>query len=145
MSFDFSTTKKEQKVTIDDDPFIIREASGGTAVAYHNMALNGVTFGSDGKPVKMVGQAGVQGLLVGACLFRINPETGKTNSVSEGTEWVEKHLPAKVMKALFKIAKDLSDLGEESTSKEDIEKQIKKLQDQLIKMEDDSEGELTDG
>ena len=139
----FSTTKKENAVTIDDDPFVIREASGGTAVEYHNMALNGVTFGADGKPTKMIGQASVQVLLVGKCLYRIDPKTELVSREPVGTTWVERNLPAKVMKALFKVANDLSDLGEDQTE-DDVKKEIKKLEDKLIEMETDSEGEPID-
>lgn len=139
MSLSFSTTKIEKSVEIDGDQYVLREASGKTAVDYQNLALNGVTFGADGKPTRMVGQASVQILLVGQCLYAILP-SGDVAKNPVGEKWVEATLPAKVLKALFKEAKEISALGEEQTE-ESIQAEITKLQDQLIKMEEENEGE----
>lgn len=143
MNLSFSTTKVEKSVEIDGDQYLLREASGKTAVDYQNSALNGVTFGADGKPIRMVGQASVQILLVGQCLYKVLPSGGAAaNPVGE--KWVEANLPAKVLKALFKEAKDISALGEDQTE-ESVRAEIKKLEDQLIKMEEENEGEPTSG
>lgn len=143
MGLNFTTQRKQVDVTLDDKLFILKEASGGTAVEYQNAALNGVTFGADGKPQRMVGQASVQSILVGGCLYQTG-QSGTALSSSVGTKWVEENLPAKVMKALFKEAKEMSDLGEDEETAEEIRNQIKKLEDKLIKIENDSLGESTE-
>jgi hypothetical protein len=139
----FSTKKYEEEVTIDGAKYILQEASGGTAVEYQNMSLNGVTFGPDGKPQKMVGQANVQLFLVGNCLFATNPDTGLAYNNPVGMQWVQKTLPARALKQLFERVKEISHLGEEETP-DSIREQIEKLQTRLNKLETDELGESQD-
>jgi hypothetical protein len=139
MSLSFSTKRVELEVSIDEAKHFIKEASGKTAVEYQNLALNGVTFGADGKPQRMVGQASVQLLLVGQCLHACDP-SGAAYKNPVGQKWVEENLPAKVLKTLFEKIKEISNLGEKETE-ESLNKQMKKLQDKLLEIQTDPSGE----
>lgn len=134
----FSTVRASIDVTIDEEKYVLLEASGATGVDYTNSLVSGITYGENGKPQKLNGQASVQILLVGECLYKINPDTGKTFKTSVGQKWVRDTLSSRILKELFEAAKELSNIDETETA-ESIQKQIDTLQEKLDKKQNESD------
>lgn len=114
-------------VTIAGRSLFLREASGGTVVKYRSALLKGMTLGADGKPSQVPNAADAEPVLVAGCLV-------DDKGVSVGETFV-RNLPNKRMKVLFDRAKEISDVDEEVTI-ESLEKQIQKLQNQIIDIRD---------
>ena len=135
LKFDISLQEKE--VTIGGDKYILREANGAAAVAFRNASLEGVTF-NDGKLQKLQGQASLEPLLVSMCLFFVGEDgTVARSHVNKRTieTW-----PSGVMKELFEIVKEMSDLSEGEDSVESLQEQIDKLEEKKQKLEKDELG-----
>lgn len=108
-----SLTPVEVPVTIAGESYTLREATGETAVQYRDAMLACTTLGPEGKPTIISGLAGVEPLLVSLCLY-----DSIDHLVPEATirSW-----PARIQKALFERAKQISDLDEGEDEDEDEE------------------------
>ena len=115
---EFDLTPIEIPVTIDGEEYLLREASGGTACRYRNAVLACITL-VDGKPAKITNQADTEPLLVSLCMLQVVRD-------ANGEKKGEKAVPvttvrqwrSSVQKALFKKAKEISDLEEPPTERE---------------------------
>jgi hypothetical protein len=106
-SFDFSSLERVNiPVTVGDQQYILKEASGGAAKAYRNALMACMVLGPEGKPIKLSGLASVEPLLVSLCLV-----DSKGRPVDQKTveSW-----PARIVKVLFEKAKEISGLTEEA-------------------------------
>ena len=109
----------EERVSIGGKKYILREATGDAGCKYRNSLLKATKLGPDGKPVSIEGMADSEPLLVSLCLFELYEQKG-SNGVSETKERptpliVVRSWPARVQKALFERAKEISDLDEKET------------------------------
>ncbi len=136
----FSTVRASIDVTIDEEKYVLVEASGATGVAFQNAIVGGITYGENGKPQTLNGQASTQILLVGESLYKVNPDTGKAFKTPVGHKWVSDTLSSRILKELFEAAKELSSIGEDETD-EAMQKQIDALQAKLDKKQESDVGE----
>ena len=95
----------ELPVIVGDKSYTLREANGGAACQYRNALIECTKLGPGGVPTQLKGIASVEPLLVSLCLF---DEKGKRVPTSTIEKW-----PARVQKALFEKAKEISELGED--------------------------------
>lgn len=142
MTLKFSTQRAGIEVEIDDKKYALIEATGQVGVDYQNAATAAFTFGDTGQAKSVNGLANLQILLVGQCLYGINPDNGKTFKNPVGEKFVSEELPARVLKQLFEKAKEISHLDEDD-SVDALKKQRDKLEERIAKKEnDESPGEL---
>lgn len=113
-------TPIEEKVHVGGVDYVLRETSGDAAVKYDNARLACYEY-QDGKLVRVHDLANLEPMLVSLCLFMVDGVT----PVSDATIRV---WPARVQKALYTRAREISGMNEPVTS---IEKQIELLQKQL--------------
>jgi hypothetical protein len=116
MKFD-SLTPIEVAVEIEGKAYTLREASGDAACKYRNAQLERVEMGPEGKPSRFHGLADLEPLLVSLCLF--NDENGKQVNINTIRSW-----PSRILKPLFDKAKEISELGEEEETIEDLQKKL---------------------
>lgn len=122
----FDTVKrKEVPVTLEGTQYILRQASGDVAARYRNMVTK-CTKLRDGKVSGLEGVGDVEPQLVAWCLFRQTDNGEQCVPLQEVRSWNEE-----VVRTLFDVAKDISNLGE----KEDIDEEIKKLQEKKQRKE----------
>lgn len=112
-------TPIEEKVYVGGVEYALRETSGDAAVKYDNARLNCYEY-QDGKLTKVHDLADLEPLLVSLCLF-----DGGGKKVPEA---VVRNWPARVQKALYIRAREISGMNEPPQT---IEKQIELLQRQL--------------
>ena len=130
---DFSSIEIQEQVVIGPDKkrYILREASGKTAREHRNALLASTQLGPDGKGgFRVTGLqdlASVEAKLVASCLF---DENGKTLHYQTVEGW-----PARVQKALYERAKELSDLGEDDILGDKLKKALRR-KDSPIEYED---------
>jgi len=101
LNFD-DLTPIEIPVRIQGKNYVLREASGDAACRYRNAVLACAQLTPEGKAVSVRNLADVEPLLVSLCLF---DEKGNPVSVNQVRKW-----PARVVKALYEKAKEISDL-----------------------------------
>jgi hypothetical protein len=123
LEFDIET--KEVSIKIGGKEHIVREATGAVAAAYRNSMLRGARLGPDGKSMHMEGGAEAEHVLVQGCLF---DKSGRRYTLATIASW-----PNRVIKPIFKIAHEISDLKEADTE-EGLERQLKDTQEKLDKM-----------
>jgi hypothetical protein len=119
----------ELPVTVGSQEYTLREASGGAACRYRNALIECTRLGPEGKPTHLKGIASIEPLLVSLCLFDSNNKRVPVQ-VIEG--W-----PARVQKALFNKAQEISELNEDDTE-ETVEQLEQKLQAARTKDDDQS-------
>ena len=126
---DYSTlTIQEVPVTGPDGKhYILREASGKAATDQRNAVVASAQIGPDGKVVGIKNLASVEAKFVADCLW---DDKGKNPPVALVLSW-----PARVQKQLYEVAKELSDLGEESSLYEAFENALGR-EDSPISLED---------
>lgn len=113
--FNFDLTPVEVQVTVNDgetsQKYALREATEAVAAEFRNARIKGARL--DGRNVVGLPEdlAGVQSLLVGACLFRYK-EDGTPGHIAVG-RIVVAGWPARIVKPLFEEAKKISQLDEE--------------------------------
>jgi hypothetical protein len=122
---EFDIGIKEVPVKINGKEHLVREASGAVAAAYRNAMLRGARLGPDGKSMHMEGGAEAEHVLVQGCLF---DKSGRRYALATIASW-----PNRVIKPLFNIAHEISDLKEADTE-EALEKQLKGTQEKLDKL-----------
>ena len=113
--------------------YILREASGETAVVFRNAQIECTTMGPEGKPKKFEGVADVEPLLVSRCSWEQTTD-GKEKPVSIATV---KSWPSRVQKKLFNDAKRISELDESSL--EDLIKERNEINDRIREMKEEKE------
>jgi hypothetical protein len=126
---EFDIAIKEVPVKINDKEHIVREATGAVAAAYRNAMLKGARLGPDGKSMHMEGGAEAEHVLVQGCLY---DKSGRRYTLATIASW-----PNRVIKPLFNIAHEISDLKEADTE-DSLEKQRKDIQEKLDKMRSSS-------
>lgn len=115
-------------VSVGDKEYVLREASGQAAVTWRNAIFSKTKLGPDGKPIGFGAMAEIEPLLVSLCLYNGD---GRNVPEQEVRKW-----PARIQKALFERAKDISDLDEEDDSNlEELYKQRKELDEKITKLE----------
>jgi len=100
----FSTQRACVPVKIDNEEYVLKEATGSDACIYRNAMLNSTTLGTDGKPTGLKDFANVEPLLVSLCLY--NSEDRRVTLEAVNT-W-----PSKIIKSLYAKAKEISELDE---------------------------------
>jgi len=115
-------TPQTEPVKLSGKDYYLREASGDAATKFANARLNCIKLGPDGKPQTVRGIADVEPLLVSLCLF---DESGKNVPEATVRSW-----PARVQKALFERAKEMSRLDDLETEAA-IQSQIATLNNRL--------------
>lgn len=115
--FDFDNlVSAEIPVKVAGSSYTLKEASGKAAGTYRNACMAAITIGPTGKATAMKNLADVEPLLVSLCLF---DENGRNVPLSTITAW-----PARIQKALFNKAKEISELEEVSDEKKLLEKAL---------------------
>lgn len=125
-------TPKEVQVTIGSQQYVLREASGGTAIKWENAKLKYQKFGTDGNPTVMEGLASTKSLLLSMCLFEAElTKEGKSKPVPESviTSW-----PSRIQQDLFDRCKRISGLHEK-LDKATLVKNIAEMQADLTEIE----------
>ncbi len=112
-------------VTINQERYELREATGDVACRYRNALLKCTQLGPEGKPQKIEGMADIEPFLVSMCLFK---ENGAAVNAAVVRAW-----PSHVLKKLFETAKEISKLDEDETV-ESLEKQKAAIEKQLAKL-----------
>ena len=119
---DFSDlTRVEVSVTVGDKQYTLREATGDAACRYRNALLKCTELGPEGKPVRVIGMADVEPLLVSLCLFN---EQNKPVHVNTVRSW-----PARIQKALFEKTKEISNLDDEEEDEEAVKNEQSEMTD----------------
>lgn len=126
---EFDIGIQEVAVKINGKEHVVREATGTVAYAYRNLMLKAARLGEDGKGMRMDGGAEAEHVLVQGCLF---DKSGRRYALGTIASW-----PSRVIKHLFKIAHEISDLKETDTE-ESLEKQLKDTQEKLAKLRSSS-------
>lgn len=124
-NFTFDITPIQVEYRIGDIDYILREASGETAVKFSNAKLKNLVL-DDGKVTKVSGMANIQPLLISLCL------TEKASGKPVPEEII-KSWPSRIQTKLFDKAKEISDIDQEVT-KEGLEKIIADAQKQLAEI-----------
>lgn len=110
--------------------FVLVEASGPASLKYKNACAKCSAF-QDGEFVGIQGDiASTQPLLISLCLFEDVPDGRRVPTSFNFAA----NLPSKVQRTLFDKAKEISELGDEEETAEELEKQIEKLQKKLTKL-----------
>lgn len=98
-------------VFIGEEEYELREASAAAACLWQNDFLSKAKIGPDGKIQSAKGIADSEPYLVSLCLFE--KESGKRVELSTVRSW-----PSRIVKDLFKKAKDISGLEDTDEEKE---------------------------
>lgn len=106
----FDLTQAEQPVKIGDEDYVLVELNGLERDTYLNDVGGRMRTGPDGKPTGVKNFKGMQAALLTASLKKVIPD-GKRQVVTANTiqGW-----RAKVISKLFDLAKELSDIGNET-------------------------------
>lgn len=113
----FDPTPRQKEVEIGGKTYTIKEASGKVATMYRDHVMNSAVLGANGKPVRVTGLASAEVLLVANCLYDENDKLVPAEVVDG---W-----PSRVKKALYDLARDLSDLTPDEGKDEDNEADAK--------------------
>jgi len=116
-------------VTLAGVQYFLQEASGDTAVKYRNAAVNCTKF-KGGKPDSIANIGDIEPLLVSLCL-----------TDEKGTRVPEKTIrswPARLQKELFTRIKEISDLGEDEDSIEELEKKLTEAKERKAELGNES-------
>lgn len=165
LSFD-DLTLREEPVRIAGQWYVLREASEGAVCQYRNEGIRAARFDAEGHLSSMDGAANTEPLLVSLCLFYTIGEgplpDGSTGAM--GTLQVRtgppkdtpinvplhtvKGWPGRIVQKLFDRAKELSELNEGYSDREEIVRMIESLQKRLEELDakeaqDDGDGEGT--
>jgi hypothetical protein len=122
----------EIPVSIKGKSYILREASESAAARYKNAQLKAMkrSESADGSSVtNLDGIAETELLLVSVCLF----EKTETGEKTVDTNWL-KTLPHRVVAPLFQRAEEISGLAKKSKTEEELVKEIKSLQGELVRV-----------
>lgn len=123
MTFDDPTPGKVE-VVIGNEEYVLKEASGDTAVKYRNMLLRATKM-TDGKVSGIDGMADAEPFLVSACLFRIVDMKGTRTEVPVALAAVRAFKDS-LLKSLFERVKKISGLDDKETA-ESLKKKIADL------------------
>lgn len=141
LNFD-DLTLREMPVKIAGEAYILREASEGGCAQYRNANLKCVRFNDNGKPVAFDGTASTDALLVSLCLFKIKTDAdGEKTGEARVPEQVIRSWPDRIVKALAKQAKEISELNLEESledlqkQRDELDKRIEELQKESLKNE----------
>lgn len=107
-------------VSLGGSPYVLKEASGETAVTFRNMVFKYADVSSSGAGKISEGLASIAPMLVSKCLFS-SQEDGTLKPVSMA---FVNSLPARILDVLFQKAKEISGL-DNAQSQEDRDKQAK--------------------
>ena len=119
-------TPIEVPVSVQGRQYTLREASGDAACQYRNAVSGSYQYGPDGNISGVKGLSDAGPLLVSLCLVDENGRAVKQEIVRG---W-----PARVMMALFRRAKEISELDEPETV-ESLERQVAVLQRRLVELQ----------
>lgn len=140
----------EIKFKIGKTPYILREADGGAATVWRDVAIKAATM-VDGKVVALSGLAEGEPVLISKCLYYPGPDGNLQLTKDEVPDprflvpvYKVKSFPAKVQKKLFEKIKVISDLDEKVT-KESLEKSIAESQKKLDALVKKEQEELATG
>lgn len=114
-TLDFSSLSIQEVPVISPEGthYTLREANGKTATEHRNAIMASTQFGPDGKVIGIKNLANVEAAFVASCLWDAK---GKNPSVILIQSW-----PARVQKALYEKAKELSDFSDDVPLKESLE------------------------
>lgn len=104
LNFD-SIERVQVEVTIGDDRYVLKEATGDAACRYRNSILRATKLGPEGKPSSIDGIVDSEPLLVSLCLF--TAEDNKPVPLSTVRSW-----PNRIVKKLYETAEHISELKE---------------------------------
>ena len=90
----------------------LREANGDSACRWKNAILQRTNLGPNGKPSSFGAIADTEPIVISLCLF---DKDGKNVPVGVIRQW-----PAKVQRALFEKAKEISELDEDEELKDTV-------------------------
>lgn len=130
---EFSTKRQEVPVKIDDENYVLMEASGLAVKEWRNAMSSGLEMvmddDADSRKVSGIKPGDEETLLLSMCLYR-RDEKGAMEGVSKVKieSW-----PERVIKPLYEKLKDISDLDEDNTI-EGLEKQRDKLNKTIDKL-----------
>ena len=132
----FNTKAQQQEVEIDGDMYVLKEASAQAATEFQNKALENfdMEIDEEGKTRTKISGSGSLAdqapFLLSKCLYKRNEE-GTLTRVELA---LIKSWPNRIIKPLYELARDMSDLGEEE-SLEGLRKEQKKLAEKIAKLE----------
>lgn len=128
-------------VKIGKDKYILVEADGDTTAKFKSLMMKSSKM-DQGKVILGDGIADGDKLLVAECLYKVDAE-GKQSEVPVGHgsgKW-----PGHIIASIAERAKKISKLNVSKDTKEELQKKIKELQDQLTKLEESPEGKQPAG
>lgn len=126
LPLEFDLTPTTVPVRIAGQDYLLKEASGAVATTWRNSVFRSTKVDSNGRPSSYEGIAEAEPLLVSLCLYEAN---GKLVPIQTVKSW-----PARIQKALFEKAKEISGLDEEETP-EKLKENIRKAQEKLDRLE----------
>lgn len=121
----------ELPVQVGENSYTLKEANEATAVKWRNATMAAARF-RDGNISGFSGIADSEPLLVSLCLF---DKDGKNVPIDTVKEW-----PARIVKAMFENAKEISELGETEDTVKELEEKLKKAKEVEEAAKNDSEG-----
>jgi hypothetical protein len=119
----YSLTRKEEFVTIENEPYVIVQGSSRVVRDYRNVLEKSYVYDSDGKRIQSNGISGADYFLISKCLFKI--EGDKRVPVKEEVilDW-----PDTVSRAILDDCERLTELAAYRKKAEDALNAAKKLQ-----------------
>lgn len=113
LEFDITRTVIPIKIKTKNgiDEYELKEATGDAACRWRNSILSKTKLGPEGKPQTIVDLADSEPVLVALCLYPKGSD--KNINTALVRSW-----PARVQKALFAKAKEISDVDEDDEDKE---------------------------
>lgn len=128
-SLDFSDlTPRVETIPIGNEVYTLKPASANSVIAFRTKSAQAARYGNDGKLVGWEGLANVEPYLVSQCLY---DSQGRLVPDAKIRQW-----PNKVLKALFKIAFEISDIEERrDQSKEQLLSALSR-EDSPVKLDD---------
>lgn len=129
------TLRETEPFKLGNHNYVLREATGTAATQFRNKIMSCSVLGPDGKVVKVQGLADVEPFLVSLCLFKVTTDKEGNQIKVPLKENDVKTLPDRIVKKMFKQARDMSELEDDETmeslvaQREFIDSKIKALEE----------------
>ena len=139
MHFDDDLAPIEVQVTIKNEPYVLREASAGAAIAYANARMRAAKM-NDGKLSGFDGMFDADAVLLSLCLHPVDKGTQRVKLDANGNPFSTpiqtiKGWLNRVYKPLFDKVKEISPGLEEKETRDVLRKQLENIQKKLDDLE----------
>ncbi len=130
--FNFSAEPVKIPVTINGNPYVLREASEDAYTAYRNVSAKSIKHNEDGGAYFDGGQE-ADTLLLQRCLFEVLKNSSGDVEQPVKLDFV-RGLPRRITKTLYLKLREMSGLDEESETVETLTKRIEKDTKRLARL-----------